>query len=399
MVKFYKFNGLTPRVVVPTPVFYGRKLKVKEGYVRTRDIKLWSENKRIDIHLRQFHEKFGRDPDENELYKLMLNVLPELDVNIPNQFKIIELADSIVVNGVKIPPIIDYFGNLLDGNRRITACHYILKSRKFSEEEKKHVKFVHVWQLQRSADDNDKQAVIISQNFEPDNKEEWPKYIRARIIYEEWKKEIKAIRNLALTDKQKTEIRRKISKKYAISTQTVRKFVIMMEVADEFENYHKIEKKRDLSVVKHRSTKVVEYFDELSKSKDKEYSVYWWLNKRKKIKNVIFDLLYDGKIQEFKNIRKLKYVCQHDESQTLLMKAHSESDPVKAQRLVTIACDTAENELSQQTEDEINSKVKMFVDWFRKLPNSALNPMNKHSISSENLSNLKNVLRRLGKET
>ena len=120
------YNGITPTPVRPMPVFHERPVAVTEGFVRTRDIQLWNRNERLDIHLNQFQQRYGRDPDAVELVAIMKGTMSLPGIEGTDQFAIRALAKSIAVNGVRKPPIIDVDGTLLDGNRRVTACYHIL---------------------------------------------------------------------------------------------------------------------------------------------------------------------------------------------------------------------------------------------------------------------------------
>src|SRR5262249_27708765 len=155
------------------------------GFVRVRDIPLWDENERLEIHLAQFREQHGRSPRPEELLDIMLGrlQLPGLaDEDRDDQFKILSLARSIASNGVRRPPILDVDGPPRDGTRRLAACQLILESDEFGIEEKRRAEWVFVWQLTEHADDTDRGAVVVAMNFEPDNKQEWPAYIKARKV-------------------------------------------------------------------------------------------------------------------------------------------------------------------------------------------------------------------------
>jgi len=104
------------------------------GFVKLSDLQLWDENVRLDIHLAQFQQKHGRRPTPPELIEIMTHGA-SLPGTVEDQFEIVALARSIAANGVQKPPILDYNGTLLDGNRRVTACHYILHSDEFGQDE------------------------------------------------------------------------------------------------------------------------------------------------------------------------------------------------------------------------------------------------------------------------
>ena len=182
------YDGIAPAPVRPMPVFHERPVAVVEGFVRTRDIQLWDENQRLDIHLNQFHQKYGRGPDAEELVAIMKGNMPLPGIEETDQFEIHDLAKSVAVNGVRKPPIVDVEGKLLDGNRRVTACYHILEdgSGEYSAEEKQRAEVLKVWQLTEHATEQDREAVIVSLNFEPDYKQDWPEYVKAQKVHDQW---------------------------------------------------------------------------------------------------------------------------------------------------------------------------------------------------------------------
>ena len=128
--------------VKPTPFFHTKPVPMKAGYVKLTDIKLWDANERLDIHLAQFQQKHGRKPTHTELLDVMLGKMKLPGIPPGDEFEVEALARSIAVNGVQKPPILDRDGTLLDGNRRVAACHLIHNSSEFGLEEKKRVEYV-----------------------------------------------------------------------------------------------------------------------------------------------------------------------------------------------------------------------------------------------------------------
>jgi hypothetical protein len=366
-VALQPFNGISPRPVKPTPIFHEREVPVREGFVRTKDIKLWDENERIDIHLNQFQQKYGRRPTSEELLDIMLGKMKLPGVTEEDQFAIQNLARSIAVNGVRKPPIIDVDGKLLDGNRRLTACNYILNSTDFTTEEKKRAEWLQVWQLSEYATDADREAVIVSLNFEPDNKQDWPEYVKARKVYDYWQAaltmEPRAERNAG----RQREIKREIARRFALAMNEVNRYIQMVDLANEFEDYHVADRKQDKYAVKHRAERYFQYFDELGKGKN-EGGVFWSLNQDDSFKHLIFDLLYDDKFQSWKQIRDLKYVYSNEDALEILRKARAENDVEEAQEKVDDACGFARTARAATRQVGANTRIKIFVDWFVDLP-------------------------------
>ena len=388
------YDGIKPAPVLPTPVFHERRVALWEGFVRTRDIQLWDQNVRLDIHLNQFRWKHGRAPDAEELMAIMNGDMLLPGIENANQFKIHDLAKSVAVNGVRKPPILDLDGTLLDGNRRVTACYRILADDRgeFTVEEKQRAEWLKVWQLTEHATDQDRDAVIVSLNFEPDYKEEWPRYVKAQKVYEEWETLLALEPRANPGQVRVTAIRREIARKFALFTNEVSRYISMVGLAREFEDYHVVERSKDQFAAKHRASDKFEYFDELNKGKGAG-GVYWSLNQDDGFKHLVFDLLYDGKFQNWQRIRDLKYVYEHEEALDLLRKARDHSDVDAGQDEVNSALDLARLSRRERRQTGANTRIKDFTEWFLALPVQAFDPTEPGSVNQKNLERLRNVLK------
>lgn len=386
------FNGTAPRAVKPNPVFHGREVPVREGFVRARDIKLWDENERIDIHLNQFQQQHGRRPTAEELLDIMLGNIQLPGVDEEDQFAIYELAHSIAANGVRKPPIIDIDGKLLDGNRRVSACHLVLNSEEFTTEEKKRAEWIQVWQLTDHATDADREAVIVSLNFESDHKQEWPHYVKARKVYNHWQAALTLEAKAEPTAGRLRQIKHEIAKKFALSINEVTRYIQMMDLANEFEDYHVVERKQDPFEAKHRTQNYFQYFDELGKGKS-DGGVLWSLNQDDSFKHLVYDLLYDDKFQSWKQIRDLKYVYPNEDAVAHLRKARTEPDVEAAQEIVDDALADARATRAAARQVGANTRIKLFVDWFADLPVKAFKQGEVGAITQDNLSALNGVLK------
>ncbi len=72
-LKLISRNDVKVGPVHPTPWFHGRAVPMKQGYLKTTDITLWDENDRLDIHLSQFRQIYGREPTPEELRDILLS--------------------------------------------------------------------------------------------------------------------------------------------------------------------------------------------------------------------------------------------------------------------------------------------------------------------------------------
>ncbi len=380
--------GIKPAPVVPRPWFHEKDVPMNSGYVKTSEIQLWEGNVRLDIHIGQFKEKYGRTPSSQELLDIMASKLQLPGVSDGDQFEIATLARSIAINGVRKPPIIDIDGTLLDGNRRLTACYYILSADEFTSEEKKRAEYIFVWQLTPDATDDDRRRVVVSLNFEDDCKLKWPEYVKARKVYEEWQAML-ALEPSKPGPQKQAEMKRNLSQKYALGPETtvVNRYIKMVEWADDFEDYHIGENGKDNFAAKHKSSKYFQYFDELGKGTTPG-GVAHCLNQDDSFKKMVFDLLYDGKFKNWNQIRKLKKIFVNEEAVERLRRAREEKDLDNAQDLIDDAVSIADTKDAEKRSLGANTRIEIFVKWLEELPVKAF----RDEIRLENLQRLLDAL-------
>jgi hypothetical protein len=385
-IEFLEANGISPQKVQPTPIFHEREIPMMAGYVRLEDIKLWPGNKRLEIHLAQFEQENRRPPSQEELRDIMTDELRLPGLPPHDQFKIRELARSIANNGVQRPPILAYDGTLLDGNRRVTACQHILESPDFSPAEKRRVQNILVWRLSEYAGPEDQHAVIVALNFEPEYRLRWPDYIRAREIFEQWHALILMERRTPSRGRE-TELKKQLARQYAISPNDVNRYLKMMMWAGEFEDYLTNDRNKNPHEVRHVSNEYFQYFDEIAKGRTgrKGRGVAQTLDENEGLKHLLFDLLYEGKIDNFTWIRDFKYL--DGELYKNLERARKEPDVVAAQDLVEGALAEAKARNQEITHGE-NAKIAGFVAFLEKLPVSAF----RDKITEESLNGLLRAL-------
>lgn len=388
-ISLISHNGTDPKPVDPTPYFQGKAVPMLCGFVRTPDIELWDNNARLEIHVEQFRNEQGREPSPDELLDIMLSRMPLKGIPEAgkDQFRIVELAQSIATNGVRRPPILTQDGTLLDGNRRVAACYYILHSNEFTYEQKQKAEKIFVWQLTEHATRDDAHSVEVSLNFEPDHKLDWPEYVKAKRLSEDWQMML-AVEPRSPGPQRAAEMKRELSLKYALGPDTahVNRYLRMMEWADEFKDHHIEQNSRDTFEVEHHTERYFQYFDELSKGTSAG-GVAHTLNQDDGYKHLTFDLLYDGKFKNWNSIRNLKY--DDEDVREKLAQARAMDDLEEAQDLVEDALTDAKNRRRQYRVVGANTRIKEFVRWLENLPLSAF----RDELNSENLNSLLRALK------
>lgn len=387
-----RHKGVEPRPVHPTPTFHGRQILVMEGFVNVNDIRLWDENERLTIHVKQFKKAHGRSPTADDLVAIMRSEaqlpVPGLDGN--DQFKIVDLARSVATNGVRTAPVIAYDGTLLDGNRRVAACLHVLNSEDFSSEEKERVKTIRVWQLPEAAGEDEKNAVVVALNFEPDYKEDWPEYVKAGKVYEEWQGLLSLERRP--TAAQQKKLRQELARRFALTPHRVTRYIDMAELAAEFEEYQRNEQSRDEYEVKHAADRYFQYFDELGKGRNSG-GVNWSINQDDSFKHLVFDLLHTGKFRNWSQIRDLKYVYQNDEATELLTEARKIEDVDRAKEFVDDGLSAARTARAQERKIGGNKRIETFVKWLREAPVEFFSVGEPGAIKPDNLRRLYEALK------
>lgn len=381
------FNGVTPATVHPRPTFHRREVAMRCGGVKTTDISLWDKNERLDIHVSQFKAEYGRDPNSSELLDIMLSKMPLLGLSGKDQFAIVDLARSIANNGVQRPPIIDIDGTLYDGNRRVTACYYILHSDEFDTEQKKRAENIFVWQFTEYATDDDKQAVVVALNFEPDSKQDWPEYVKAKIIYQEWQAML-AREGAPPGSHRLAEMKRLLSNQFGYGEDhyMVNRYIRMVDWASEFEDHEVNVKREDPYAVKHQASRYFQYFDEISVG-TKPGGVAHTLNQDEPFKHLVYDLLFQGKFKNWSLIRNLKHY--NDDVREAMSKARDMNDIEEAQDLIEDKLNEAKGNARESRIGNPNQRIDIFTRWLENVPIGAF----RDAIDREKLKKLVRAVR------
>lgn len=340
---FVERNGLRPHQVTPVPVFNGQYIPMVEGYVDVETLDLWPENHRIQLHVAEFKNINGREPDRGELRELMHGkiTLPSLDKkDQKDPFKLLPLAQSIARKGVERPPIVTYEGLPKDGNRRIAASLLALDRDGFTSEEKERARWIRVWQAPKGTTDDQFDAIVVALNFEDDHKIEWPEYVKARLVVERCT-QLREQAKGRFTQAKGLELRKEVAKHFAIEHQAVARYLKMVQWADDFEAYH-IAKDRDEAEVRYKANDIFQWFYEIDAGKAGERLTQSQLDDDDELKTVVYDLMFDV-LNSGAQVRALYTVVADPDARKQLESAHevAEADEEEALALVKEAIETA----------------------------------------------------------
>lgn len=244
------------------------------GEARLFDLKGWVDNPRIDIPVEAFKEQhFGREPNTEELLDIMLEVGvgdgdedndEDIDGRRTRRNKLLELAESIRLNGVRIPLIVTDDGRILDGNRRYFANLYLYRMTDDAKE-KQNYELLPVWALPPGVSIDDEDWILTELNAINACQEKWPYSVVARRVYEDYRNGM-SVEGLAQKFHEWTKSR-------------IRMVIEACKVAEEFIEHHE-----DSLEAKDLAYRKLIWFDALKRSNSKAIE-------KQEFRDTIFDLV------------------------------------------------------------------------------------------------------------
>jgi hypothetical protein len=206
-----KFCEKSPQARVIQRLYNGRKMQVWEATVKIASIEGWASNPRIELAVKQYQANVGnRELTQDEVFDLMKQ---------DPEFKLRELRDDILKNGLREPLVLTYVGKLLDGNRRFFALKYLLNGMPASNPNRVEYEKVPAYVLMDTATEEDERHVLVEENFAASLKLEWPDYVKARHIKADADEGLK-------TDE--------LAAKYAWPKSKIKETIKIWEIIDEF---------------------------------------------------------------------------------------------------------------------------------------------------------------------
>jgi hypothetical protein len=244
------------------------------------------------------------------------------------------------------------------------------------------------------ADADDRDRVVVSLNFESDCKQDWPQYVKARKVFEEWQSMLQ-LEYPPPGQKRQAEMKRQLSQRFALGPNTVEvtRYLRMVQWANDFEDYQIDKVKRDSHEVKHKANQYFQYFDEFSKGVNPG-KVAYELNQDDALKHLAFDLLYQGKFKNWTQIRSLNKFSKNEEARELLRKARdydvkTDDDLEHAQDLLEDAIALTKIKDAEERSLGANTRIESFVSWLEQAPLSIFRDV----VTRENLIRLYKALK------
>lgn len=330
-----------PEPILKHRLFNGRKYMVWEGKVKLRNIKGWVDNPRIDLAKKVIHDRVGnRELTQNEIFELMKSE-PE--------FRLKELRDDIMKNGLRTPITLSFEGKLLDGNRRFFALLYVLDSLGPADSNKEDFEIVDAYVLNKEATQADEENVLVEENFSPSLKLEWPDYVKAQ--------KVTKARNEGLNEEQ-------IAKKFNWPKSKVKDTLKIAGIIEDFEAFASDKKDPTdesgggLGLTQHEAETVAaksyQYFNEAQKSfydplmTDVDFKIQFfkWINK--------------GKFSSFPEVRIAYRAWIDPEARPILM----QDDP-NAAKAAKATLDY--NDRVVRSADEAVGRIDSFIKFLKQM--------------------------------
>ena len=295
----------------PEPLPVSKKFNSKEypgweGVAQLDKLIGWADNPRIDIPVQLFKEEhLGRAPNKDELLEIMLDVSvegrnnddeeneDEVDNRRSRKNKLLELAESIRLNGVRVPLVVTHDKRILDGNRRFFAALYLHQITENKDEQAEYSKLP-VWVLPKGIGEDDEDRILTELNSINDCYVRWPYSVVARRVYKDF------VEGAKIED---------LGKKYHDWTESrLRTVIEASKVAAEFIEHH-----GDSAEAQDIAYRKLIWFDELRRSNSKAMG-------KEAFRSTIYDLILkeNSPFTSHKDFKRLGEIYENPEAWEIL---------------------------------------------------------------------------------
>lgn len=341
-------------------LFHNEKINTYEKNVKFSDIKYWEGNLRTILAFEILEAEKGKK----------LSDIPRKEITAflvkRDELKLIELANSIKTNGVRVPLIILDDGTLLDGNRRFFACSYLNDDPNKTRETEKILSEIPV-QIIKKEDIQEKQKnkILAEANYVDDLKVSWSHDVKAKVISDYYKL-------LISNNLSEQEAYTEIKDVYSLDKSEVKAYIETIQLTEEYINQTK-DKSRKFELREHVLKKFVYFWEFRNKAQhgrsmlDKEELL--------EVKPMLFQMVENSFIKNTKQVESIARAYRDKDLWNLL----TESKGAKIDHVHAVII---EEKAIKSAED----KVRNFIRWlgnqdtnkFTKATNILLNQLSEN---------------------
>lgn len=341
-MKNKKTHDWNPPEWLKTPIastarFHDEVVEVYEGMCEVENIHLWHGNYRTLLDFEHLAQLTGKTKSvkigENEFIEYI--ILQGLH-NIP------DLAESIKINGVRVPIIVSHGQELLDGNRRLLACKYLLSAEK---ERLPTFSIVPVKCTAPNIGESLKLKIIAEMNFLPDYKEPWPREVRAEFAIQQFKDALVKFKN---EDKAYEHVEYFLHLKKA----DVKRFQAVLEMLCEYSDFVEKEGKKARQEAERFGRSKFQFFEEFY---NKALAGKKPVKGSTEAKQLLYRYVRNQQLASMIKVREFAEIIRYEPARKLLEK---EDGTFRIAQQIY-------NDYSQQ--QEVSIRVTSFCEWLESL--------------------------------
>jgi hypothetical protein len=323
--------------VASTARFHDEEVEVYEGTCDVENIRLWHGNYRTLLDFQHLAELTGKTKTGKITEKEFIEYIIGQGLH-----KIPELAESIKANGVRVPLVVSYGQELLDGNRRLLACKYLL-----SGDDKKLPTFS-VAPVKCTAPhigESLKLKIIAEMNFLPDYKEEWPREVRAQFA-------IQLFQDAIAKYKDESKAYKHVEYFLKLDKADVKRFQAVLVMLKEYAEYVEKEGKKARQEAERFGRSKFQFFEEFY---NKALAGRSPVKDAAEAKQLLYRYVRNQQLLSMLKVREFAEIIRYEPARKLLKK--EDGTFRVAQQLY--------NDFSQQK--EVSIRVKSFCEWLETL--------------------------------
>lgn len=284
-------------------LFHNERLNVYPTNLVFEKIVFWPNNSRTELAFDILEAQKGK-----KLSALSLPEITEFLVQRP-ELELVDLADSILRNGVRVPLIVLDDGTLLDGNRRYFACSYLFHNAKNKREPIPEVlNEILVWVIKSGdVDERMRFKILAEANYVEDFKVQWSADVKAIVIHDYFKK--------CLSRMTEDQVYQEIKNVFGEGKSQVDAYVESINLSNEFIKSAPAEKRNDFR--EHVQGKFL-YFWEFRNKAIRSRAALDAETELPKVKKLFFKMIETDRFKNFKQVEPMIRAVRDDYSWGLL---------------------------------------------------------------------------------